>query len=116
MKIIETTTTIHEIVQMARVIFGNMLKAVVDVDRNIVAVDAELHSDLESLLLENGSKQNNLWGINIYPELKGCDMIEFDSLINVRPSCKNNSRSVEDPAIREKIVAIVKKLIIHDRT
>jgi|TARA_B100000959_G_scaffold202277_1_gene211729 hypothetical protein len=43
----------------------------------IVAIDAELHSDLEALCLENGSRQNALWGINYYPEIDGEDFIEF---------------------------------------
>jgi hypothetical protein len=111
MKIIDAPITISEAGEMAKAIFVNMLKAVVDIDKGIVAIDAELHSDLESLLLENGSRQNNLWGINIYPELEGNDTIEFDSMINVRPSCQNNSRFVEDPAIREKIITIIKRLI-----
>ena len=91
--------------------FGNLVKAVVDVDRELLALDAELHSDLEALLLENGSKQKNLWGINFYPEMKGDDLIEFDSMINVRPSQGNRSRSVDDPNIRKKIMAVVSKWV-----
>lgn len=97
--------------EKAAALFGNMVKAVADVDREFLAVDAELHSDLEALLLEDGSKQTDLWGINLYPELQGEDFIEFDSMINVRPSQKNQSRDVLDPAIRKKIVAVVAKRI-----
>lgn len=96
---------------MAAVIFGNLVKAVVDVDQEIIAVDAELHSDLEALLLENGSKQKSLWGINLYPDLQGDDFIEFDSMINVRPSQNNMSRGVEDKQIREKIIQIVSRRV-----
>ncbi|MFH1380597.1 MAG: DUF5674 family protein, partial [Candidatus Omnitrophota bacterium] len=88
-----------------------MVKAVVDVDRELVAVNAELHSDLEALLLEDGSKQKNLWGINLYPEMQGGDFIEFDSMINMRPSQNNRSRSVEDKEIANKIIEIVAKKI-----
>ena len=91
--------------------FGDLVKAVVDTEREIIAVDAELHSDLEALLLENGSKQKNLWGINLYPEMQGDDLIEFDSMINMRPSQNNRSRSVEDEATRKKITAMVAKWI-----
>ena len=96
---------------MAQGGFGNLVKAVVDVDREIMAVDGELHADEEALLLENGSQQRNLWGINIYPELEGTDRIEFDSLINIRPSQGNRSRGVDNLAIREKIIQVVQNLI-----
>lgn len=106
MKIVTQNITADELKQMAAT-FGNMVKAVIDIDREILALDAELHSDLEALLLEDGSKQKNLWGINIYPEMQGDGFIEFDSMINMRPSRGNKSRGVEDPEVREKIVSIV---------
>ena len=112
MKIITKTLTSAELKQMAAALFGNMVKAVVDVEKEIIAVDAELHSDLEALLLENESKQNNLWGINLYPELSGKDFVEFDSMINMRPSQGNSSRSVNDEKTRQKIVEIVAKRIV----
>lgn len=96
---------------MAAATFGNMVKAVVDVDKELIAVDAELHSDLEALLLEDGSKQKNIWGINLYTDLHGEEFIEFDSLINIRPSQGNRSRGVENEEIREKIISIVAKRI-----
>jgi len=96
---------------MAEGRFGNLVKAVVDVERRIMAVDGELHADEEALLLENGSLQENLWGINIYPDLEGPDRIEFDSVINIRPSRGNRSRGVDDPVIRERIVQAVTGLL-----
>lgn len=111
MTLITDTLALDELKQMAAAIFGNMVKAVVDVEKTVIALDAELHSDLEALLLENGSEQKNLWGINLYPELPGDDFLEFDSMINVRPSQNNRSRSVEDPDIRKKITRIVSSRI-----
>jgi Protein of unknown function (DUF5674) len=111
MEIITQQTTLGEIERMAERMFGNMVKAVVDVDREILAVDGELHSDLEALLIENGSSQRSLWGINLYPEMKGDDFIEFDSMINMRPSQGNRSRGVESPQIRERIIQVVAKRI-----
>jgi hypothetical protein len=111
MKIIESSITLDQLKQMAVDLFGNMVKAVVDVDRELLAVDAELHSDLEALLLQEGSKQKNLWGINLYPELQEDDFVEFDSMINVRPSQNNKSRGVEDESIRKNIIEIVKKRV-----
>ena len=90
---------------------GDMVKAVVDINRELVAVDAELHSDLEALLLENGSKQKSLWGINFYPEIQGNDFIEFDSMINIRPSQNNRSRGVDDQTVKNVILNIVLKII-----
>ena len=111
MKIITEMLMLDELKKMAADTFGNVVKAVVDVDRELIAVDAELHSDLEAFLLENGSKQKSLWGINLYPEIQGDDFIEFDSMINMRPSQGNRSRGVDDEGMRKKIVEIVAKRI-----
>ncbi len=100
-----------ELTAMAEGMFGNLVKAVVDVERRIMAVDGELHSDEEALLIEDNSNQRDLWGINIYPEIKDEHWIEFDSLINIRPSQDNRSRGVNDPAIRKTIVDIVGELV-----
>ena len=89
-----------------------MVKAVVDIEKGVIALDGELHADEEALLLEKGSKQKNLWGINLYSDLKE-DWIEFDSIINIRPSMGNKSRSVDDETIRKKILSIVDKLIVR---
>lgn len=97
---------------MAEAGFGELVKAVVDIERCIMAVDAELHSDEEALLLENGSEQRHLWGINLYPELEGEGRVEFDSMINMRPSQGNRSRGVDDPDVRARIVGIVQSLLL----
>ena len=110
MKIINETLTLKELKEMAAM-FGDMVKAVVDVDRESIAIDAELHSDLEALLLENGSSQKSLWGINFYPEIQGDDFIEFDSMINMRPSQDNRSRGVDDEQLRKRIIEIVHERI-----
>ena len=111
MKIITETLSLVELKQIAAATFGNLVKAVVDVDREIIAVDAELHSDLEALLLKDGSKQKGLWGINLYPETQGENFVEFDSMINMRPSLGNRSRGIENEEMRKKIIAIVAKRI-----
>ena len=111
MEIITQAITLARLDEMARSRFGDMVKAVVDVEKGIMAVDAELHSDEEELLLVHGSKQANLWGINLYPDVGGGDWIEFDSMINLRPSQGNRSRGVEDPKVRQKIVQIVSRLV-----
>jgi hypothetical protein len=107
MKILEAPVTMDRLRDMAEDSFGDMVKAVVDVDRELIALDAELHSDLEALLLADGSSQNSLWGINLYPALRGEDFLEFDSVINMRPSQGNLSRGIDDEEVRQKIMSIV---------
>jgi hypothetical protein len=111
MRIITETLSITDLKKMAADMFGDIVKAVVDIDRELIAVDAELHSDLEARLLEDGSQQKYLWGINLYPEVTSDEFIEFDSMINVRPSQDNRSRGVESEAIRGKLIHIVGKRI-----
>ena len=111
MKLLKRSITHEELGQIAKRRFGNIVKAVVDIQKEIMVIDAELHADQEALLLEQGSSQEDLWGINLYPELKGEDFIEFDSMINLRPSAGNLTRNVDNPQIRKTIVSVVRKWI-----
>jgi len=96
--------------EMAKRQFGDLVKAVVDVEHGIMAVGGELHADEEAVLLDQGSEQRYLWGINLYPEKPPEEWIEFDSMINVRPSHGNRSRDVENPEIRATIIRMVNRL------
>jgi len=111
MQTISRPITKKELVVIAGNKFGNLVKAVVDVEKRIMVIDADLHADEEAELLAMGSKQEHLWGINLYPELNSDDFIEFDSMINVRPGSGNMSRGVESDAIRKRIMDIVNNLI-----
>jgi len=111
MKILESVISIEDLKKIAAGTFGDLVKAVIDVQRGLVALDAELHSDLEALLLENGSKQQDLWGINFYPEIDDGDFVEFDSMINMRPSQGNMSRGIDDESVQKRIIEIVNKWI-----
>ncbi len=108
---VDKPITLGEVREMAAAMFGDLAKAVVDARREIMVVDAELHSDEEACLVEMGSEQGDLWGINLYPNLQGASFVEFDSMINLRPSSGNRTRGIEDPAIRERILAIVRDLV-----
>jgi hypothetical protein len=110
--IIEDSITNNELKVIAQNVFGDMVKAVIDIEKEVIAVDAELHADLEAFLLEKGSAQCSLWGLNFYPEINGDDFLEFDSMINIRPSQNNRSRGVENEQIRNKIIEIVQRRII----
>jgi hypothetical protein len=91
--------------------FGDMVKIVVDVGRTVMAVGGELHSDEETALLEDGSRQVDLWGANLYPDDRSENFLEFDSMINVRPSQGNRSRNVEDENVRSRIRDVVTALV-----
>ena len=88
-----------------------MIKAVVDVRRDVMLIDADMHADQEAELLADGSVQADLWGINLYPEANEADWLEFDSMINLRPSFGNRSRGVDDAATRQRIATLVGKLV-----
>ncbi len=111
MRIIKDSINIEELRRMAEKMFGNLVKAVVDIEKEIMAIDAEMHADEEQLLLENGSQQKDLWGINLYPDMAGENWIEFDSMINIRPSQNNRTRGIDNEEIRKKIIDIVNKLV-----
>lgn len=111
MEIIRNQISIEKLREIAAGTFGNLIKAVVDIKKGIMAIDAELHSDQEAYLMTNeNSKQKDLWGINLYPGLPAEEWIEFDSVINLRPANGNVSRRVDDPELREEIRTIVNRL------
>ena len=91
--------------------FGDMVKLVVDVRREVVAVGGELHADAEQLLLERGSRQADLWGVNYYPGRGAEGCLEYTALINIRPSQGNPSMEVQDAGARELIRSLVSRLI-----
>ena len=112
MKILDNSIKKNDLLKNSKVVFDEcMVKGVVDVDKGLLAIDAQLHADLEQLFLENGSLQDSLWGINLYPEDEGEDFIEFDSMINIRPRQNNRTRGVENPETRQKITEVVQRWI-----
>lgn len=110
-RIITGKISLAELKKIAEERFGDMVKGVVDIEKGIMAIGGEMHADEEAVLLENGSSQANLWGINLYPDNSGEDFVEFDSMINIRPRQNNRSRSVEDENVRQQILEIVKKIV-----
>jgi hypothetical protein len=113
MEIIKDKISVLRLREMAEKMFGGLVKAMVDVEKEIMAVDAPMHADLLEFLIEKeNSEPKNLWGINIYPEKIEGDFIEFDSIMNLKPSLGNMTRGVEDENIRKKIIEIVKKHVL----
>ncbi len=103
--------SMDELRSMAEGRFGDLVKGVVDLERGILLLDAEMHADQEAELLATGSVQPDMWGINLYPDLSESEWLEFDSMINLRPSFGNTTRGVDDPAVRERIAALVQKVV-----
>lgn len=92
--------------------YGDVIKAVVDVERGVMGVGGELHVDIQSLLIEQEhSRGEATWGINLYLDKVGDEFIEFDSMVNLKPSVGNRTRGVVDEAIRTKIKSIVGTLV-----
>lgn len=110
-RIVKEKISLVELKQIAEERFGDMVKGVVDLGKGIMALGGEMHADEEAVLLNNGSKQENLWGINLYPDVSGEDFVEFDSMINIRPRQNNRSRNVEDEETRRQILVVVNKLV-----
>lgn len=111
MKIVDTAISKSELKKMSGIFSGGLVKAVVDIKKGVMVVDAPMHADEEKELLDMGSHQDDLWGINLYPDLPTDDFIEFDSMINVRPRLNNFSRGIENENLQKKIISIVSKLI-----
>lgn len=113
MRILESPTRKEQLIkESSNFIDENVIKAAVDVKQEIIAVDSPMHYDCEQLLIENGSSQSDIWGINLYLDEDNVDdMVEFDSMINIRPAQNNRSRGVEDESVQMKIKDVVLKWV-----
>lgn len=109
--VITDRITTAQLAELVARFFTDMVKYVIDVERGIAAVGGELHADAEQLLLEDGSRQEDLWGANYYPDRgpEGC--VEFTSLINIRPSQGNRSMEIEDDEVRDRVRQLTHRLI-----
>ena len=84
------------------------IKLAVDVERSILAGGGEYHADCEEALLEDGSRQEDIWGVDWYPESR---TVEFAALINIRPRQGSHGMEIENPNLRMKIETIVRQLL-----
>jgi uncharacterized protein DUF5674 len=100
-----------ELRRLVDLFFEDMVKCVVDVERGVVAVGGEMHADAEQALLEDGSRQRDLWGANYYPGRGREDCIEYTALINIRPAQGNRSMEIQDPTVRERVRQLTSALI-----
>ena len=111
--IIKEPITRAELKKIAEQRYGDLVKAAVDIEQGIMAVGGQLHIDEQVMLFEEaGSKHQNVWGVNIYPDDTGDGFIQFDSMVNLKPDQGNRTRGVDDPVIRNKIISIINTLVI----
>ncbi len=111
-RIVEDVIAESALRELAKDFYGHMIKAVIDVDREIIAFGGEYHMDANVLLIEHGSQQLNVWGFNWYFDVPESDRIEYTSLINIRPHAGNKSLELMNEELRQKIKAIVFKKIV----
>ena len=88
--------------------YENMIKIVVDIRRRYLSGGGEMHADCESLLLEDGSEQDDLWGANWYP---GEQRIEFESLINIRPRLGNRNIVIQAENLRKQVESVTREIL-----
>jgi hypothetical protein len=104
--------SVKQLQEMAEKMYGSLVKADVDIAKKILIVDMDMHYDGEADLLEKGSKQRDIWGVNLHPAKYGTEeFVEFESMINLRPSQGNFSRGVDDPDVRQKIIGIISEAV-----
>ena len=111
---IDKPVSLNEIWNNRKTTYSEMLKFAVDIENEWIVIDGEMHADCEALLLEKGSKQENIWGANLYPENDEPDFLEFTSFINLRPSLNNQSMDIQSSELRNSIRNIVNKLLIKE--
>lgn len=105
--IIRSRTTKEHIEEMLQTL-GVYIKLAVDIQRGILAGGGALHADCESILLEDGSKQEDIWGADWNPHTQ---QVTYEALINIRPRQNNRSMEILDPKIRERVVHITHQLL-----
>lgn len=110
-KIINKKIAESELREIAKDFYGEMVKGVVDIEREIIALGGEYHMDANNKLIENGSRQQNVWGFNWYFDKNGNERIEYVSLINIRPKQNNKTMEVQNVSLRDKMKAIILKYL-----
>ncbi len=105
--LLETKATPFQLREMLEV-YESMIKIVVDIRQRILAGGGEMHADCETVLIEHGSEQDDLWGANWYPDEQ---RVEFEALINIRPRSGNRSMVIQSEAIRQSVEAVTHELL-----
>ena len=106
-RIVDRSISPKELKALAQEYYGDLIKGVVDIKRELVALGGEMHADAEEILLKDGSKQSDLWGFNILLDKAKEECLMYESFINIRPRDNNKNLEVQDPKIREKMKRII---------
>lgn len=110
-KIIDKKISESELREIAKDFYGDMIKGVVDTERKIIAMGGEYHMDASMVLIDDGSKQQDVWGFNWYFDKNEDEQIEYISLINIRPTQGNKTMEVQDAFLRDKMKNIILKFL-----
>jgi hypothetical protein len=111
-RIITKPITRAEAKEIGKDFYRDMIKGAADIERGIIALGGEWHIDANNVLTEDGSKQSDIWGFNIYPDKVGAERLEYVALINIRPAAGNFDMYIKDKKIREKIRVLVEKFVL----
>lgn len=111
-KIIREKISPEELAQITKENYTTMVKVDVDIERGILAIGGEWHSEGDELLHADGSHRNNVWGINFYPWNPPEGRIQYISLINIKPSLEHPSMEIRDTQLQNKIRLIIEKLLL----
>jgi len=84
------------------------IKLAVDIRRKLIAGGGQMHADCEAALIEDGSNQEDIWGVNWIPTTQ---TIEFEALINIRPNQQNFSMTIQNPTIKQQVETIARQLL-----
>jgi len=109
--ILRQRVPVDELARLVRLYFEDMVKYVVDVRLGVIALGGELHADAEQRLLDEGSRQEDVWGANYYPGAGAEQCVEYTALINIRPSVGNRGMEIEDAAVRARVRELTFSLI-----
>ena len=105
--LLKNTTSINDVRILAQEDYGTMIKGTVDIVEKKVALGGDYHMETCELLVENGSNHTNIWGFNIrFDEGQG-ELLEFDSLVNIKPAIGNKNRSIENPETIQEATKII---------
>ncbi len=110
-KVFNSKVSKEEILALAEAGYGDMVKGVIDINKRLIALGGELHADAEQVLLDQGSKQVDLWGFNIYPDKSREEYLEYTSMINIRPRQDNKDREIKDLNLRRQIKTIIDEMV-----
>ena len=111
-QVYEENIPLDEIVEISKEYYFPMIKGVIDIKNEIVALGGEYHMDANMVLLEKGLQQSNIWGFNIATDKYNTneeEYLEYTSFINIRPIVNNKGMFIQDEEIRKKIKNIIHK-------